>query len=222
MCGRSSLHEEPKELLESYGLPPRLSGFRPRFNIAPSQTQWAILRDGNGLVCVRELRWGLVPSWANDPSVGAKMINARCETIAEKPSYKDALRNRRCLIIADGYYEWMKSERGKVPMRFEMLGGKAFVFAGLWERWEKGDEPLETCTIITAPAGIATAHIHDRMPVIFDHAESLRWLDDSSAKRDLLPLLRAYPGNLEMFEVSSVVNNPANHTEDCIKRIPAN
>ena len=222
MCGRSSLYEEPQKLLEQYGLPPRLAGFLPRYNIAPSQNQVAIRnrRDGGLEVCV--LRWGLVPSWAGDPGMGARMINARAETIAEKPSYRDALREGRCLIIADGYYEWAKTGEGKAPFRFQMAGRRAFVFAGLWDKWQKSHAPLETCTIITTQAGEATSHIHDRMPVILDFNDSITWLRPDSRNKDLLPLLRAYHGSdLEMFAVSRAVNNAANDSPECVQPVAA-
>jgi len=220
MCGRSSLYKEPGELLESFGLPPRLAGYQPSYNIAPSQNQWAILKRDDGSLDTRKLRWGLIPSWANDPSIGAKMINARAETLADKPSYRDALRHRRCLILTDGYYEWTKTGGGNTPIRFQMAGRKAFVLAGLWERWEKGKSPIESCTIITTAAGETTKPFHDRMPVILQHADSLKWLHADNAGTDVLALLRAYSGDdLEMFEVSRTVNNPANDTEDCVRPV---
>lgn len=220
MCGRSSLHNEPNALLESYGLPPRLDGYRPRFNITPSEIQWTILR-ADGKLEARGLKWGLVPAWASDPSMGSRMINARAETISEKPSYRDALRFGRCLVITDGYYEWMKTERGKIPYRFQLESGKPFVFAGLWDRWDKGSSPLETCTIITTEAGSATSSVHPRMPVILGFEDSLEWMRSDAAPRDLLPLLRAYEGkDLTVFEVSKAVNSPANDTEECIRAVP--
>jgi putative SOS response-associated peptidase YedK len=219
MCGRSSLHEEPARLLEAYGLPPRLPGYRPRFNITPSETQWTILRAGSNLEA-RGLKWGLVPSWANDPTIGSRMINARAETIAEKPSYRDALRHGRCLVITDGYYEWAKTENGKTPYRFQLAGGKPFVFAGLWDRWARGDTAIESCTIITTGAGPAASQFHPRMPVILGFEDSLRWMQPDLTARELLPLLRPYSGaDLEIFEVSKAVNSPANDTEECLRAV---
>lgn len=217
MCGRSSLHEEPKELLESYGLPPRLGGYRPRFNITPSEIQWTILKDRDGKLEARGLRWGLIPSWSNDPSIGSRMINARADTVAEKPSYRDALRRGRCLVIADGYYEWAKTETGKTPFRFQMATRKPFVFAGLWDRWEKGESAIDSCTIITTDASAATAHLHHRMPVILGFEESLEWMRADATQTDILQLLRPYQkDDLEMFEVSRAVNSPKNDTAECL------
>lgn len=217
MCGRSSLHEEPQKLLESYGLPQHLPGFSPRFNIAPTQNQWAIRTTRHDKLEACELRWGLVPSWASDPGVGARMINARAETIAEKPAYRDALQGGRCLIITDGYYEWAKTGGGKTPFRFQMADGRPFVFAGLWDKWRKGEESLESCTIITTQAANSVAHIHDRMPAILDFADSLSWLRSTSVA-DVLPLLRPYTHtDLTAFAVSRAVNNAANDTIECIQ-----
>jgi putative SOS response-associated peptidase YedK len=146
------------------------------------------------------------------------MINARADTIAEKPAFRDAFRVGRCLIIADGYYEWQKGPGGKTPFRFQMNDRSAFVFAGLWDRWQRGAEPIESCTIITTQAAKSTAHIHDRMPVIMDFDESITWLNGESNGADLLSLLRPYErDNLEMFPVSHAVNNPANDTPECVQ-----
>ncbi len=218
MCGRSSLFEEPQKLLESHGLSPRLVGYRPRYNIAPSQDQWAILRSGDGKLQSRALRWGFIPSWANDSSAGSRMINARAESIAEKPSFRDALHSGRCLIIADGYYEWARTAGGKTPYRFQMADRRPFVFAGLWGRWEKGQAPIESCTIITTEASSSTAHIHDRMPVILNFDDSVRWMSSNECSDDLLPLLRPYPkDDLQMYAVSRAVNNAANESAGCIQ-----
>lgn len=219
MCGRSSLHEEPKELLRAYGLPTRLGGYRPRFNITPSEIQWTILR-ADGKFEARGLRWGLIPSWSNDTSIGARMINARADTIAEKPSFRDALRNNRCLILTDGYYEWAKTPGGKTPYRFCMADRKPFVFAGLWDRWKREESVVESCTIITTEASPATAHLHHRMPVILDFDESIEWMRPDVSPTDVLQLLRPYPKDkLEIFEVSRAVNSPKNDTEECIRPV---
>lgn len=216
MCGRSSLHQEPKELLESYGLPPRLADFTPRYNIAPSQFQWTILLGPDGRLETRPLRWGLVPNWASDSTMGSRLINARVETVVEKPSFRESLRERRCLVMTDGYYEWQKTAKIRTPFRIRMQDDKPFVFAGLWDRWNKGEVPVESVTIITTPSAPPTAHIHDRMPAILDFEESLEWLR-ADAVETLLSLLRPYSGDkLESFEVSRAVNAPANDTAECI------
>ena len=218
MCGRSSLYEAPSELLEAYGLPPRLRDFVPRYNIAPSQDQWAIRRSPVGNMEVKLLRWGLIPSWTNDPSIGSRMINARAETIVEKPAFREALKSGRCLIIADGFYEWTRSGRAKTPYRFQMRGGKPFVFAGLWDRWNKGPSPIESCTIITTEADQTTAHIHDRVPVILDFDDSLKWMSADSPGAELRKILHPYAGgDLEIYPVSRAVNDATNDTPECIE-----
>lgn len=220
MCGRSSLQGEPNKLLESYGLPPRLPGFRPRFNIAPSDIQWTILRDQAGRLEARGLRWGLIPSWSSDPSIGSKMINARADTLVEKPSFRDAFRQGRCLVIADGYYEWAKTATGKTPYRFRLSTGEPFVFAGLWDRWDKAETPVESCTIITTEASSATAHLHHRMPVILGFEESLEWMRPDAPRSALLKLLQPYPkDDLELFEVSRAVNSTQNDSEECVRPV---
>ena len=147
------------------------------------------------------------------------MINARAETLAEKPAFSDALERRRCVIIADGYYEWTGAGSSRTPFRFQLKNRQPFVLAGLWERWERGETSIESCTIVTTSAAPAVAHIHDRMPVILDFDASTTWLRPGSAGRDMLHLLRPYSReDLEMFPVSRAMNNPANDTEECLKR----
>lgn len=199
-------------------MPPRLLDFSPRYNIAPTQNQWAIRRGADERLEVRPLRWGLIPSWANDSAIGPPMINARAETIAEKPAFRDALQAKRCLILADGYYEWQKNPGGKTPFRFQMTDRKPFVFAGLWDRWEKSAAPIESCTIITTQASTAAASVHNRMPVILNFDESITWLQPDSGAAELLQLLQPYPKtDLEMFSVSRAVNNVANDSAECIQ-----
>lgn len=170
-----------------------------------------------GRLETRRLRWGLVPHWANDSMKGSNHINARVETVAEKPSFRDALRERRCLVLTDGYYEWQKSARAKTPFRIRMNGDNPFVFAGLWDTWDKGEIPVESCTIITTPSAPLTAHIHDRMPAILDFEDSIEWMRGDAGEKTVLNLLRPYTGDrLESFEVSRAVNAPANDGPECI------
>src|SRR5665647_174787 len=160
MCGRSSLHDAPVSVLEKFHLPPYLPGFTPRYNIAPSQDQWTILLDRSTEPEARQLKWGLVPSWADDPSIGQRMVNARSDSVARKPSYEESFRSRRCVILADGYYEWTGAGKSRVPFFFHLTGNRDFALAGLWDRWEKGSSPLETCTIITTDASPRAATVH--------------------------------------------------------------
>jgi len=178
MCGRFLLKSPLVELQGAFGFAERLN-LEPRFNIAPAQTV-AIVRlrangDGRELALVR---WGLVPAWAKEPAIGGKMINARAEGIAAKPAFRAAFRQRRALVLADGFYEWRKVEGSrKQPMLIRRRDHAPFAFAGLWEVWRGPDGPLETCTIVTTAANALLAPIHDRMPVILDPADHEAWLD---------------------------------------------
>ncbi len=218
MCGRSSLHDAPVALLERFKLPPVLPGFKPRYNIAPTQEQWTLGINGDRNPEVRARRWGLIPSWANDPAIGNRMINARAESLSEKPAFKDALERRRCLVLADGYYEWTGSGRSKRPMFFHFPGDTAFAMAGLWELWDRGDAPLETCTVITTDANQLTARFHPRMPVLLSEDSAAWWLDPSTPTSSALSLLRPYEGgDLECYEVSKLVNNASFDSPACME-----
>ena len=221
MCGRSSLHDAPVSVLGKFHLPPMLPGFAPRYNIAPSQDQWAILLDDERKPAARRLKWGLVPSWADDPGVGQRMVNARSDSVADKPSYKESFVVRRCLILADGYFEWTGKGKARVPMFFHLAGHTAFAFAGLWDRWERGGMALETCTIITTDASPRAAKVHHRMPVILDTDGAADWLSTTTPDRQLHSLMKPYRNDdLEFYEVGSLVNSPANDGADCILPAP--
>jgi putative SOS response-associated peptidase YedK len=193
--------------------------WNPRYNIAPTQPVPVIRQ--NPKEPIRELslmRWGLIPSWAKDPSVAAQMINARSETAGTKPAFRDALKSRRCLIPADGFYEWKRDGRIKQPYCFELNEGELFAFAGLWDRWrDASGKAVETCSILTTTPNAVTSAVHDRMPVILDPDTYDLWLDpgmrDVAAASDLLKpcdarLMRCYP-------VSTRVNSTANDDEEC-------
>jgi len=200
MCGRFtrskdyfSEHANQRVFLDQLGI-----GFSgpvpPSYNVAPTQQIAAVRSNSHDGRELAMLRWGLVPGWALDLDIGAKMINARAKTITEKPAFRTALRNRRCLIIADGFYEWQKAGKAKQPYLIRLKGGEPFCFAGLWERWGKGEKPVETCTIITTDATQLMAPIHDRMPVILAPADYRLWLDTAVQEPDrLTPLLRPRP-----------------------------
>lgn len=217
MCGRSTLHDAPTNVLEHFRLPPVLPGFKPSYNIAPTQDQWTIALDGDGNPSVKQRRWGLVPSWAKDISVGNRMINARADSVADKPSFRDAMQSRRCLVLADGYYEWTVRGKSKVPMYFHLEGNRAFAMAGLWERWDGGEAPLETCTIITTAASAHTREFHHRMPVVLTLDGAQSWLDASTPRQAVHQLLVPYERNdLVGHEVSRTVNSAANDRAECI------
>ncbi|KML02788.1 SOS response-associated peptidase [Rossellomorea marisflavi] len=216
MCGRFSLIESVHELQQQFEFD-LSADLQPRFNIAPSQEVFSIISDGKkrrgGM-----LRWGLVPHWAKEAKIGYKMINARAEGIDEKPSFREPFRKKRCLIIADGFYEWKKVDDRKQPYRFVMKDGKPFAFAGLWETWKNGDAPLHTCTIITTTPNALTEDVHDRMPVILKRTDYARWLDPSNqAVDELKSLLVPYPAEeMELYAVSELVNSPKNDVADVL------
>jgi len=221
MCGRSSLHDAPVSVLEKFHLPPYLPGFTPRYNIAPSQDQWTILLDRSTEPEARQLKWGLVPSWADDPSIGQRMVNARSDSVARKPSYEESFRSRRCVILADGYYEWTGAGKSRVPFFFHLTGNRDFALAGLWDRWEKGSSPLETCTIITTDASPRAATVHHRMPVVLNPDRAVEWVNASTSESRLFELMEPYRGDdLECYEVGKLVNSPAHDSPDCILPAP--
>jgi len=218
MCGRYNLRTTPAELREVFELFREPDWPQPRYNMAPTQTVLAIRFDEHATP--REpalLRWGLIPSWAKDTKIGNSLINARADTIATKPSFRSAFKRRRCLIPASGFYEWQKRDDGKQPYQIAMRSGKPFAFAGLWEQWEKGDGPIESCAIITTEANDLMAPLHDRMPVILRPDDYDAWLDPASDAGALQGLLQPYPDDdLTAYPVSKVVNNPRNDRPECV------
>ncbi len=223
MCGRFTLRTPASVVAAQFGLFETPS-FAPRFNIAPTQPVLAVRCAPERSDCLRELallRWGLVPSWAGDLSIGNRLINARAESVAEKPAFRAALRRRRCLVVADGFYEWQKSAKKKQPYFIHMRDDGPFAFAGLWESWEGPDHSaIESCTLLTTEANALVEPIHDRMPVILGAKDYGRWLDPAIQKPDELALLlRPYAQEeMEAYPVSSHVNSPANEDPECIRR----
>lgn len=220
MCGRFSLALDPEELREAFGLIETPPGWNPRYNIAPTQPV-AVITDAVQPK-VEYMRWGLVPAWAKDISIGQKLINARAETIREKPSFRSAFSRRRCLIPADGFFEWKKAGRttrsGAEPYYFRLKGGFPFAFAGLWEVWHsaEGDE-LKTCTILTTDANDLVGVVHDRMPVLFEVSEAWKWLQPLAADA-LLEMLKPFPAEkMEAYPVSRAVNDPRRDEPVCIQ-----
>jgi putative SOS response-associated peptidase YedK len=219
MCGRYLLNT-PREAIARWfdgDIPPVLEA---RYNIAPSQEVPVVRASASGQG--REfamVRWGLIPSWAKEISFGAHTINARAETIAEKPTYRAAFRRRRCLVPADGFYEWKKVGKEKQPHAIRPADGNPIAFAGLWERWQPaGGEAIESMTIITTQANELLRPLHERMPVILPRERYSIWLDphlDNPA--DLLPLLTSYPDEkLTLYRVSSWVSNARHEGEKCL------
>jgi len=219
MCGRYALSSPIEELVEIFDVPPVEFDHEPRYNIAPTQMAPVVATDGRG-TRMGLLRWGLVPPWADDPTVGSRMINARAETLHSKPAFKKAAVARRCLVPADGFYEWAKEGGGKVPYWIHPPDGAPISFAGLWERWRRGeDEPLYSFTIITVDASDSIRHLHPRMPAIISGEDRHVWLDRSGQYADALKLLRPFTGELDAYPVSTLVNSPANDVTECITPI---
>lgn len=219
MCGRYTLRTRLNQLLQLFEARSEID-WEPRYNIAPTQ-QIAAIRSAVDSP-TRELvslRWGLVPSWANDLKMGASLINARAETVAEKPSFRTAFKRRRCLILADGFYEWPTDSQTKQPYFIHMRDDRPFVFAGLWEKWSKGASPVETATIITTSPNELVSQFHDRMPVILSPESATLWLDhEIEDATQLLPLLAPYADDdLEAYLVSTLVNSPLHETPQSVE-----
>jgi putative SOS response-associated peptidase YedK len=219
MCGRFTLSANAQRLHETFPLF-EIPALTPRFNIAPTQPVLAIRQEDGAQPRAALLRWGLVPSWAKDKKTAASLINARADTLASKPAFRTACKSRRCLILADGFYEWQKAEKKAVkqPYHIHLKDGRPFAFAGLWERWH-GEEPaLESCTIITTDANDAVRPLHDRMPVILDPRHYTRWLGPGDADPSAFDqMLRPYPAEeITLVPVSTYVNNARNEGAECL------
>jgi putative SOS response-associated peptidase YedK len=222
MCGRFTLVTNPEKLMSRFHLQEIPFDLKPRYNIAPGQPIPVILADGGGRR-IGQLRWGLVPSWARDEKIGYKMINARAETLQEKPAFRRLFERKRCMIPADGFYEWKQMDRGKQPMRITMRDGDPFAFAGLFDTWTSPDgQKLHTCTIITTRPNEVVADIHDRMPGILRPEDESTWLDRDRFDAELLQsLLVPYdPQAMKAYPVSSMVGNPKNDRLECLEEAP--
>ena len=222
MCGRYTL-SSPTDLLADLFELERLEELAPRFNIAPTQESAVIrLREDSQNRELAMLRWGLVPVWAKDPTIGNRMINARSETVAEKPSFRTSFKRRRCIVVADGFYEWGKIDGRKQPFHFRLADDGPFAMAGLWDRWEKGDEgPLGTFAILTGEPNQVVAPVHHRMPVILQPGTYQEWLDPNVEDLAALqPLMEPFPTELLVgYPVSTYVNSPSNDSPECIRQL---
>lgn len=222
MCGRFTLATpDIKQLILRFSVKNKpVFEYRPRYNIAPSQQVVAIVNDGQKNI-LGQLRWGLVPHWARDEKIGYKMINARMETLNEKPSFRSLYARRRCLIIGDGFYEWKQQGKIKQPHYFRLSSGEPFAFAGLWDKWDGPNGPISSCTIITTEANDTVKPIHPRMPVILEPAAESLWLDKDITDSVLLDqVLKPYPERLmQHYPVSKMVNSPHNESPECIQPI---
>ena len=211
MCGRFTLTADVSTLQESFPFVEMPQGMQPHFNIAPTQPVAVVPNDGRNRLDF--FVWGLIPSWAKDPDIGSRLINARAETLLEKPSFRTAFRRRRCLVLADGFYGWKQVERGKTPMYIRLASGKPFAFAGLWESWNAPDgSNVLSCTIITTQPNRLIEKIHNRMPVILSESAYSTWLEPGEAdSKRLSALLTPFPAEeLMAYPVSTLVNSPEN------------
>ncbi len=220
MCGRFVRFSSTEKFAELFGARTG-SDLSPRYNIAPTQ---AVLAARNALEGVRELvalHWGLIPHWAKEPKTGYSTINARAETVAEKPAFRNAFRRRRCLIAADGFYEWQRTGGPKQPYYLGLNDGEPFAFAGIWEHWEGQGETIDSCAIIVTAANELVAPIHDRMPVILDPTDYEAWMDPKLQDPERLKaFLRPYPAErMRAYPVSTRVNNPKNDQPELVARI---
>jgi len=224
MCGRYSITQDLLALQERFGFEPGGPALAPRYNAAPGQDLPVVVeREGRRL---NLMRWGLVPHWAKDERIGYRTINARAETAAQKPAFGEPLRRRRCLVLADGFYEWLKrsGRRAGLPFRITLQDGRPFALAGLWDAWRApGGERLESFTILTTAANALISRLHERMPVILRPEDEAAWLDpDVQSPERLAGLLQAYPPELMLiYRVSPLVNSTASQGPDCIAPLEA-
>ncbi|MEX0269236.1 SOS response-associated peptidase [Leptolyngbyaceae cyanobacterium UHCC 1019] len=224
MCGRYTQRQSADAIAKQFQLK-TVPDSPPRYNIAPTQLIAAVTQPKpSSQRRFRVFQWGLVPFWVKDASLGAKPINARAETVAQKPSFRAAFRHRRCLILADGFYEWQRVGSAKQPHFFHLQDDQPFAFAGLWEQWESPqNEILETCTILTTEANEVVRPVHRRMPVMLHPDDYDQWIDPSlNVSSQLLPLLRPYPADeMAAYPVSKKVNRVSSDRPECIEPLPA-
>src|SRR5690625_2091923 len=220
MCGRYTLHAKEEEIIKTFQLTDPILDYEPSYNIAPGQDVLVIIHDGKKKRA-GYLRWGLVPSWAKDERIGYKMINARSETAHEKPSFKQLMARKRCLIVADSFYEWKQTDQTKQPQRIQLKDGKLFAFAGLWDKWEQEDRVLFTCTMLTKDANDFMKDIHHRMPIILPKEKEEEWIAPHVQRpvraRDFLDKIEAE--ELTAYPVDSYVNKAQNNDEACIEAL---
>jgi putative SOS response-associated peptidase YedK len=213
MCGRYTITVAPDKLAEHFGASLPQIDLVPRYNVAPTQDLPVLINEGDR--AIQMLHWGLIPRWAKEASIGNNLINARAETLQEKPAFRDAFKKRRCLVLADGFYEWKRTDEGKIPMRITLQSGEPFAFAGLWEFWKPADAPkedpwLRSFTIITTTPNELMETIHNRMPVILSPEAQKLWLDNEAGADDWYSVLRPYDANdMRAYPVSKRVNSPA-------------
>jgi len=221
MCGRFAFYSPREAITDLFDVEFPLQ-LEPRFNISPTQYVVALRQaeaENQGLAIEPVLmRWGLIPSWSKDDRIGNRMINARAETVDKKPSFRSAFKRRRCVVLADGFFEWRRTEDGKTPYFISMKNRQPFAMAGLWECWRGGETPIESCTIITTAANDMMTALHDRMPVILSVEHARQWLDAANDSRETLRSLLEPADDdwLQYWEVSRSVNNSRNDGPELI------
>ena len=217
MCGRYTYFPAEFSDLRLAWNVDEVFDLKPQYNIAPTQ-EAPIIVQAAGKRTLELFRWGLIPWWAKDPAIGNRMINARAETLAEKPAFRNLLEKRRCLVLADGFYEWRREGKRKIPMRFKLKSGEPFAFAGLWDSWKQPDGSLlRTYTIVTTEPNDVLRPIHDRMPAMLSNNDALKWLAVDDEISHALTLLKPYPPEkMEGYDVSQLVSNPRNDSPECI------
>ena len=224
MCGRFTLSTPPETLAQLFDLP-EVPTLKAHYNIAPTESIAAVRQpDRDGARQLAHLHWGLIPFWAKDRSSSARMINARAETVATSPAFRAAFRQRRCLVLADGFYEWQRQEKRKQPFYLRMQDDSPFAFAGLWEHWDGPDgQVIESCTLITTVPNDLVRPVHNRMPVILPPDQYELWLDPTMREVKVLEsLLQPYPEEaMKAYPVSQLVNIPANDDPQCIEPLAA-
>ncbi len=220
MCGRFSLPVDIQAVANRFEAFLGKGDWKPHYNIAPTQLCLTVVAEAQGRI-IQPMSWGLIPHWSKDKKMAFQMINARAETVKSKPSFRESYKHKRCLVPADGFFEWKKESQGKVPYRATLKTGELFALAGLWDAWrdEQGQE-IKTFTILTTAANSLLAPLHDRMPVILKRADEAAWLDPRlSDPAQLDALIGSYPAEeMMLYPVNSVVNSWKNDTPECIQR----
>jgi putative SOS response-associated peptidase YedK len=222
MCGRYRLSRRKQLVEEYFESASEEEDWSPRYNIAPTQPVATVRQEGSSRI-LSMMRWGLVPSWATDIKIGNQLINGRSETVLEKPAFRDSFRTRRCLIPADGFYEWKKSGKQRQPFHFGMKDNSLFAFAGVWDRWKAPAGPmLQSCSILTTAPNELLDGVHDRMPVILPRRHYETWLTAPAAEVERLAelLVPFDAGLMSRYPVSSLVNKPENDTPECALEVP--
>jgi putative SOS response-associated peptidase YedK len=223
MCGRYRLSRRKQVVEEYFESPSDEEDWNPRYNIAPTQPVAAIRQAGQNRI-LSIMRWGLVPSWASDISIGARLINGRSETVLEKPAFRDSFRLRRCLVPADGFYEWKKAGKERYPFHFVMKDSSLFAFAGVWDRWRSpAGQVVESCSILTTAPNELLEGVHDRMPVILPQRHYQTWLTaPATESQRLAELLVPFDASvMQRYPVSSLVNKPENDVPECALEVPS-